>query len=399
MSQTEKILSWILKGGLLLTPFLVFIVTRSLYFPFITGKNFTFRILIELLAVVWVFAALRYPRFRPQSSAVSWAVIIFIALMGIATVFALSSYHSFWSSYERMEGYVGLLHLFLYFLLLGSVFTAERDWIIFFHTSLSASVIASFYAVMQLAGKFEIHQGGTRVDATFGNATYLAAYLLFHLFFLTWFFLRFKNIWLRITYAAAFILEAVILYYTATRGAVVGLLGGIIVFAILMAILQGGKVRRWAIGAAIIVLLLPILFFSVRNTSFVRHSEVLERFATISVSDPTTQARFTVWRMAFQGWQERPILGWGQESFVYIFSKFYEPSLWRQEPWFDRAHNVFLDWLTAGGVAGLASYLGIFATAVWLLIRLRRSNNFNPLTFSILISLLAAHFFSEPLRV
>ena len=196
MSDTGKAISWILKGGLLLTPFLVFVVTRSLYFPFITGKNFTFRILTEILAVIWVYAALRYPRFRPRSSPVAWAVIGFIAVMGIATIFSLSPYRSFWSNFERMEGYIGLLHLFLYFLLLSSVFTSERDWRIFFHTSLAASVIISFYAIGQLAGTFAIHQGGTRVDATFGNATYLAAYLLFHIFFALWFLLRSRERWL-----------------------------------------------------------------------------------------------------------------------------------------------------------------------------------------------------------
>lgn len=396
MPSTEKVISWILKGGLLLTPFLVFLVTRSLYFPFITGKNFAFRILIEFLAVIWVFAVPRYPCFRPQSSAVSRAVIIFIAAMGIATAFALSPYHSFWSVYERMEGYVGLLHLFLYFLLLGSIFTAERDWIMFFHTSLIASILASSYAILQLAGELEIHERGRmRVDATFGNAPYLAAYLLFHLFFLLWFFFRFRNIWLRVGYAAAFVLEVVALYCTATRGAVLGLLGGLVVFALIMAIVQGGRIRRWAMGAAIAVLLVPVLFFSVRNTQFVRKSEVLERFATISVSDRTTQARLTIWQMAFQGWLERPILGWGQESVTYVFSKYYEPSLWQQEPWFDRAHNAFLDWLIAGGIVGLASYLAIFGTAVWLLIRLRRLGRLELLTFGILISLLAAYFFQN----
>ncbi|MBI4122666.1 MAG: hypothetical protein HY462_01575, partial [Parcubacteria group bacterium] len=146
MLQTEKTLSWILKGGLLLTPFLVFIVTRSLYFPFITGKNFTFRILIELLGVVWVYAALKFPSFRPRSSAVLWAVVAFIGVLGVATIFGLSPYRSFWSNFERMEGYIGLLHLFLYSILLISVFKTERDWRAFFYTTVGASALAAVYA-------------------------------------------------------------------------------------------------------------------------------------------------------------------------------------------------------------------------------------------------------------
>ena len=393
MSDTEKVLSWVLKGGLLATPFLVFIVTRSLYFPFITGKNFTFRILIELLAVVWVYAAFRFPRFRPRASAIAIAVTVFMAAMGIATILSISPYKSFWSSFERMEGYIGLLHLFLYFLMFGTTFRTPRDWSVFFHTSLAASVLVSFYALFQLAGVFSIHQGGTRVDATFGNATYLATYLLFHLFFLIWFFLRTPQSWARAAYGIAFLLELVILYFTATRGAILGLIGGFVILGVLLAILERGTLRRWALAGLGALILVPALFFLVKDTAFVRSSPVLERFANISLQETTTRARFTIWKMAFRGWQERPITGWGQESFTYVFSKQYEPSLWSQEPWFDRAHNVFLDWMIAGGALGLTAYFAMFATAGWFLVRGFRSGVLDTPSFAVLSSLLAAHFF------
>lgn len=393
MSSVEKSLSWILKGGLLLTPFLVFVVTRSMYFPFITGKNFWFRILIEVLVALWIWGALAYPRLRPRASPILWAVIAFTAVMGVATIFALSPYRSFWSGYERMEGYLGLLHLAAYFLLLASVFTTERDWRIFFYTTTGASVLVSLYAVMQLAGTFDIHQGGTRVDATLGNATYLAAYLLFHMFFLIWFFLRTENVWWRAGYGLAFLLEAVILFHTATRGAMLGFLGGILVFGVLLALLAGGGLRKIALVGVGVAVLIPILFFALKDTSFVRDNEVLVRFASISPSETTTQSRFTIWRMALRGAGERPILGWGQESFIYVFSKYYEPSLWRQEPWFDRAHNVFLDWLTAGGILGLGAYLAMFAAALGMLWQALRRHRIHVITACLFVALLAAHFF------
>ena len=393
MPLAEKSLSWILKGGLLLTPFLVFVVTRSMYFPFITGKNFWFRILVEGLAALWIWGMLAYPRLRPRFSPVVWAVVAFTAVMGIATMFALSPYHSFWSSYERMEGYLGLLHLGAYFLILVSVFRTERDWKVFFSTSIGASVLVSLYAVMQLAGKFDIHQGGTRVDATFGNATYLAAYLLFHMFFLIWFYLRTENVWWRVGFALAFLLEGFILFHTATRGAMLGFLGGILVFGALLALLGRGGLRKIAFVGVGVAVLIPILFFALKDMSFIRENEVLVRFASISPSETTTQSRFTIWRMALRGAAERPILGWGQESFIYVFSKYYEPPLWRQEPWFDRAHNVFLDWLTAGGVLGLAAYLSMFAAALGMLWRALRRNRVDVITACFFGALLAAHFF------
>lgn len=395
MSPTEKTLSYILKGGLLLTPFLVLVVTRPLYFPFITGKNFIFRMLVEILAAVWVVAAVRFKNLRPRLSPLLWTVTAFVAIMGLATIFSLSPYRSFWSNFERMEGYLGLLHFFLYFLLLISVFKSERDWRTFFYTSLGVSVIISIYSVLQLAGKLDIHQGGTRVDATLGNATYLAAYLLFHLFFAIWFFLNSRNLGAKIAFAGIFILESFILYHTATRGALLGFLGGLVVLSLILAFSAKGRSRQWSLAVLGVLVLIPVVFFLARHTSLVKKSPVLSRFSAISLQETTTQSRFTIWGMALKGWQNRPILGWGQDSFLYVFSKYYDPSLWRQEPWFDRAHNIFLDWLTAGGILGLASYLSIYAAAVWILWNLFRKGVVGRVSFAVLTSLAAAHFFQN----
>ncbi len=366
-----------------------------MYFPFITGKNFAFRILIELLGALWIWAALKFPRFRPRPSLIAWAIIAFTVVLGFATIFGLSPYKSFWSNYERMEGYITILHLLLYFLLLTSIFTTERDWSAFFHTSLAVSVIISLYGVFQIAGRFPIHQGGTRVDGTLGNATYLAAYLLFHLFFLIWFFLRTQNRYARLSYGAIFILEAVILYFTATRGAILGVLGGLVVLGALLVASAGGRMRRFALAGLGTVLAIPILFFLVKDTTFIRQNFVLARFASISLQEPTTQSRMIIWNIALQGWRERPLLGWGQESFTYLFSKYYDPRLWRQEPWFDRAHNIFLDYLVSGGLLGLAAYVSLYGAGGWLLIRSFRRGVISGVTLSALGAILAAHAFQN----
>jgi tetratricopeptide (TPR) repeat protein len=41
--------------------------------------------------------------------------------------------------------------------------------------------------------------------------------------------------------------------------------------------------------------------------------------------------------------------------------------MWKQEPWFDRSHNVIFDWLISSGLFGLLAYLGIFASALYIL--------------------------------
>ena len=104
-----------------------------------------------------------------------------------------------------------------------------------------------------------------------------------------------------------------------------------------------------------------------RDSAVVQGNSALARITSISLADGAT--RFTIWHMALQGALERPVLGWGQEGFNYVFNKYYDPSLYRQEPWFDRAHNAFVDWLTAGGIPAFLLYLSLFGSALMMLWR------------------------------
>lgn len=97
--------------------------------------------------------------------------------------------------------------------------------------------------------------------------------------------------------------------------------------------------------------------------------------------------------MSWQGFKEKPILGWGPENFNLIFNKYYEPILWKQEPWFDRAHNVFLDRLTTNGFLGLLAYLGLFTFALYYLWFPWKKNNFSRSDSVILTSMFTAYFF------
>jgi tetratricopeptide (TPR) repeat protein len=100
-----------------------------------------------------------------------------------------------------------------------------------------------------------------------------------------------------------------------------------------------------------------------------------------------------VWGMAWNGFKENPILGWGQENFNYVFNKYYNPKMWAQEQWFDRTHNIFFDWLISAGILGLLSYLGLFAALLYCIwFREARDAPFSLPEKSVLTGLLAAYF-------
>jgi tetratricopeptide (TPR) repeat protein len=163
-----------------------------------------------------------------------------------------------------------------------------------------------------------------------------------------------------------------LIFQSQTRGTILGLIGAVLLALALYALFARGAAakRSRIISASIIggIILLGVIFWVNRDAGFIQKSPILNRIASISWSETQTQARAYIWPMAISGALERPILGWGQENFNYIFNKDYNPKMYSQEQWFDRAHSVFLDWFVASGFLGLIAYLALyilFIIALW----------------------------------
>ncbi|MFA6503318.1 MAG: O-antigen ligase family protein [Candidatus Paceibacterota bacterium] len=367
VNAAKQIARWVALGALFLIPLTPLIVTGLFFFPFITGKAFFFRILVEVAVCAWVVLALLDRAYRPRFSYIGVVAVAFVLWMFVADAFALNATKAFWSNFERMEGWVLLVHLLGFFFAMSAVLRVEKKWRAWFLTSLGVSVVICGHALLQLAGSLPIHQGSTRIDASLGNSAYLAIYLLFNVCIALWLASTTTHAWLKRSLVALAALEGVLIFFTETRGTILGLVGALMLAALLTTITANARARRYAAGAFVLLVLLTGGFYAARDTDFVQHNRVLERVASISPEDG--QTRFTIWRMAAKGVAERPVTGWGQEGFNYIFNTYYDPSLHAQEPWFDRAHNAFVDWLTAGGVPAFLLYIGLFASAVMALWR------------------------------
>src|SRR6185369_7470840 len=198
----------------------------------------------------------------------------FIGIIALADIFGVNPWKSFWSNFERMEGYITLIHLFLYFLVASSVLATERLWQRFFEWSVWSSLAVSIYAIFQLAGKIAINQGGVRVDATFGNTTYLAIYLVFNIFFALILIAKDKAVWKKSVYGIIGFLHIVILYHTATRGSILGLIGGLLVSGTLIALFDKGEKRLRIVAGSIVaaVIVLVLGFMAVKTAPFIKNS-------------------------------------------------------------------------------------------------------------------------------
>lgn len=202
----------------------------------------------------------------------------------------------------------------------------------------------------------------------------------------------------RYSYQAYFVLLIVLnflaIFNSQTRGVLLGIFVAFVFTALFFIFSkQASKLFK---KISIVLLLLAIVsvagIFVGKDSSFVQGNYTLSRIANFSIDD-TTEARFLLWDAAWKGFQEKPILGYGQEKYYYVFNKHFPPEIFKDTAsrvWFDRAHNIYLDQLIFGGIFGLAIYLAIFFFAFKNLYSYyRRSKDL--IVFSIFNALLIAY--------
>jgi O-antigen ligase len=363
--------------------------TSGMYFPFISGKNLLFRLLVDIAFFGWVVLALSDVAYRIniRKNPIFLAYGAFMVVLFLADVFGVNASKSFWSNFERMEGFFGHIHFFAYFVVLTAMFRTVADYGKMWKALILSNVAVLVFGFGQLLGApgylfantfptvaakfasaFPVHMSENRLDATLGNSAYFAIYCLMFIFILG---LRWtekrgqKGIWI---YPTLMVLNLIALFYTGTRGTQIGLLVGGFITLGLIGWYEKGRARKAVASVLVVTALLVVSVFAFKNTSFVKNTPTLARFASISPNDLTGMSRLSIWKISFEAWKERPVLGYGQENFSNIYAeKFIPEKMWNLESWYDRSHDVFFDWLVAAGALGLISYLALYVVALWVM--------------------------------
>jgi tetratricopeptide (TPR) repeat protein len=191
-TKIENYLFRAIQAGVIIILFLPLVMHGAFFFPFIFPKNTLFHIATEIIFVSYLILAHLNPDYQPKFGKIIWSVFFFLFVNIIAAFAGISVYSSFWGNYERMSGIFHQLHLFLFFLVLVGVYKNKKDWHSFFSFSIFGSILMCFVAYAQYLNlPFLLSSsGGSRLSSTMGNPIFFAAYLLFNIFFLAYFFLK-----------------------------------------------------------------------------------------------------------------------------------------------------------------------------------------------------------------
>lgn len=395
-------LRWGIYAAIFATPFIGNYVADGMFFPFITGKNFGFRIDVEIMTALYIVLALVDSTVRPKYTHLLGAFGAFIAIIFAADVFGADPHKSLWSNYERSEGFVTHIHLFLYFVVMMCTMRTEKIWAWFGNSWLLASVAVFYHGILQRSGAERFYMGGNRVDALLGNAEYIGIYGLFNAFLAALLFVRTPRdseyAWVRYWYPVIGAANVALMMWSQTRGSVIGFFAGSILALGLFGYFDKShpKLRQYSIMGTAALVILIASFIAVRKNPVLKpvieKVPVVGRIADIKLSEGTAKSRLVMWGISWEGFKERPMLGWGQENFIQVFSEKFTPEASAYEPWYDRSHDVFFDWLIAAGALGLLAYLSLYAVALYYLWMYEGGSRFTIAEKSIVTGMLGGYF-------
>lgn len=327
--------------------------------------------------MAYLFLAAIDPAFRPKRSWILLGLGLFLGSVGLANVFAEDTFKAFWSNYERMEGYVSVLHLGAFAFVIAHMFKSKLEWLRYSLLSLGFATLLVLYGYLELFQELGRSGNMPRIDATLGNPTYFAAYILFHIGLIVYLGVLDKTArmsWPRVAlYISGLTLFIGALFFTGTRGTMLGLIGGSIATALLIVIFgkQYHRIRKAAYIAIAAIGVFLGMFILLKDTAIIQDIVFLRRFAEITfTTNPYQQARPALWEMAGKGIQERPLFGWGQDNFNYVFAEYYNPQIYGHEQWFDRSHNMFVEWMVTTGLVGFTGYMLLLISFFYVLWRL-----------------------------
>lgn len=376
------------QGLVFASLFLPLVIKDDYIFPFITPRNFLFRLFMSFGLGVIVLLWLNLKELRPKKNWLNIAILAVIGAKFLSGIFGVNFYNSFWSSYERMEGIIGWLFLGIFYFLVITVFRKKQEWRWLFRIALIPALAVAIYGIGQAWGwSWVMKARQSRIEAQLGNAAYVGAYMVIHIGIAFYLIFKDKNIWWRVLAGFALLPFHLALFYSATRGAGLGWLLGFFVAVIFYIIFGKNKKARLTLAiAAVATLLLVVGIWSAQKSEFVQKNEFLRRMTSIHLQDGTVKSRLKIWQMAWHGFLDRPIFGWGQDNFNYVFNKYFNSKIGEQ--WVDRAHNNLLDQLSMNGILGFLAYLAVILFPFYVFFKYRKKE---PLVISILLGLWTAY--------
>lgn len=344
------------------------VVYPFVYEPFGFGRYviFMFALAGLLLGSLLAIGRVRLER-RWWTHPLIWWLVIWWVIAVIAAFTGVNPGRSWWGTTIRAEGLFFVTGLIIFGLNLLVIARHEATWLKMFSIMTWVGAASGLYALLQplnLPLMLPIGEGG-RAFGLMGNPIFLGQLLLLTIFITLYFVYSSAGRW-RWVYLASLLLQVLGIAVTVSRGPLIGLAAGALVWLIGWLLLRGrGKLRTcwpWVFGGVVAMAAVAagLLY------------KFPDKWQRLLLTGDSIRARLEIWKTAWRAIQDRPWLGYGNENARYGLAHSYQSGLADisvGETTADRAHNLILDQLLTNGWIGLAVMVIIVGCLLWVLWR------------------------------
>jgi putative inorganic carbon (HCO3(-)) transporter len=360
--KLESVFSSIILISAYLTLFSPYIIA-PLFFASITSKYLYIIALTEIIFFSWLILFVLNKKWPFKINSFTIILAGFLVISILASIFSINPILSFWGKFDRGTNTILIIHLFL-FLIATTSFFRKKHWQEFFLLSIIIGSSIALILIGSYLGVFDSYN--LKSGVTLGNSSFLATYLLFIFFFSLYLFfeedfpsgklLIFEKGEIKFLTGLGLILCGTALPLSGGRAATFSALCGLILFLLFYFSFKS-KTKLRILAKLLLVFTLLFIFW------FIVCLHVPESFFQKELTKFTTKARFLVWQGALRAIKERPVLGFGPETFELVYVKYFNSTLFLPEGGgevrFDKAHNIIFETLISCGFLGLILYLAI----------------------------------------
>lgn len=307
-----------------------------------------------------------------------WVILIFLGWVLLTSLTSIHIPTAFFGKYRRFEGFWSFLtYAVVYFL---TVQAADRPSRIrsLAHTLVVSGAIVAGYGLMQYLGVDPISWVGAnqrlpfefnRGFATYGNPDLFGGFLMFPLPISLAMALSEKRVGWRAVYWAVFLIMVAAWITSFVRGAWIGGAFSLAIVGITAAFAPAawGAVDWGAIGSV------GAISGAIVARSLTEKSDVLNVWSRLTsifkFGEGSARTRFEIWEAAVNAIKQRPIFGWGPDTFRLVFPAT-KPLAYTRDAGYisvaDNVHNYPLQLASAIGIPGALLMYGLFGWVLYL---------------------------------
>ena len=334
-------------------------------------KTFVIRVCVFVGLAAWVWHAL-VEGGRLRRSKVDYLIVALLGWVALTTITSIHPQTALFGTYRRYEGFLTyLLYAGAYFLAIQLLDRGSRIRTLA-KTFFCSAAIVNAYAVLQYLGLDPVEWGAlsfeeNRAFSFFGNPELLAGYVVMSLTIALSLALAEERPSWRAVYWSGFVLALVSWIATFTRGAWIA---GVVALLVMLVVVIMTRVKLKGVDKAFLgvggIAGAALAALSLRSTSEVMN--VWLRLSSIfDFSAGSAGNRFKIWQTALDAIADRPIVGFGADTFKLVFPK-YRPIDYVGDGYLtvaDNVHNYPLQLAVALGIPGLLLVIAVFAYAAY----------------------------------